>query len=230
MASTPASPRTKPARPVKLTVQAVIEQISEDILHGTHLPGQQLHEISMAGALGVSRNTLREAFRGLVHNGLLDYFPHRGVFVRVITAEQARELYRSRRIVQVAVLQALEHGELPSQAVAKGLQGMRNAVERALEARVQGDWMEVGSQNYGFHQAMFDLADSEYISKAGRGLLMQTRVAFFGASSAEHMHASFVELNVELLDLLERKEYAQAIAALRAYLDVAEARVAELLP
>ena len=48
-------------------------------------PGVQLSEVALAQQYGVSRNTLREAFRLLARDGLVEHVPHRGVFVRTMT-------------------------------------------------------------------------------------------------------------------------------------------------
>lgn len=50
----------------------------------------------MAEALGVSRKTLREAFRLLAHERLVVHEPHRGVAVRTL---DAADIYAIRRLV-----------------------------------------------------------------------------------------------------------------------------------
>ena len=51
------------------------------IIAGEFAPGTRLSETSLAELLGVSRNTLREAFRVLSQQGLVEHVPHRGVSV-----------------------------------------------------------------------------------------------------------------------------------------------------
>jgi hypothetical protein len=84
----------------------------------------RLSEDSIGGALGVSRNTLREAFRLLTHERLLVHELNRGVFVRVLTVEDVEDIYRTRSLVECAVVRGL--GEPPyavdglAEAVAEG--------------------------------------------------------------------------------------------------------------
>jgi DNA-binding GntR family transcriptional regulator len=64
------------------TAERIVEVLRGRITEGYFTPGTRLSEDALAEALGVSRNTLREAFRLLTHERLLEYRLNRGVFVR----------------------------------------------------------------------------------------------------------------------------------------------------
>src|SRR6266545_2839367 len=70
------------------------------VLQGYFPPGERLAEGAIGSALGVSRNTLREAFRLLTHEGLLVQELNRGVFVRVPTVDDVVDIYRVRKLVE----------------------------------------------------------------------------------------------------------------------------------
>ena len=59
----------------------VASVLRQRILDGELRPGTPLQELSLATALGVSRNTMREALRILALEGLLHRNLHRGVVV-----------------------------------------------------------------------------------------------------------------------------------------------------
>lgn len=61
-----------------LTVQQVSDAITNAVRDGRLVPGQRLTEIDFAKRLGVSRPSVREAFRQLTADGLLHSQPYRG--------------------------------------------------------------------------------------------------------------------------------------------------------
>ena len=82
------------------TAERVADILRDRIIEGLFKPGQRLSEESICEALGVSRNTLREAFRLLSHERLLDHRLNRGVFVRVLSVEDVADLYQVRRVIE----------------------------------------------------------------------------------------------------------------------------------
>ena len=91
------------------TAERVAEILRERIIEGLFRPGQKLSEKEIGDALAVSRNTLREAFRLLSHERLLVHELNRGVFVRSLTADDVRDIYQVRRVIELsAVRQARE--------------------------------------------------------------------------------------------------------------------------
>ena len=72
--------------------EAAIRQIREMIATGSLVPGAKLPpEAELAVALGASRNTLREAVRGLVTAGVLDVRRGDGTYVTSLRPEQLLE-------------------------------------------------------------------------------------------------------------------------------------------
>lgn len=180
----------------------------------TQRPGQRLSEESICEALGVSRDTLREAFRLLSHERLLDHRLNRGVFVRVLSAEDVSDLYRVRRVLEGA---AVRRTPTP-QALAQIAEAMADA-ERAAAA---DDWRAVGTANIRFHQALVTLNQSPRIDETMRQLLAELRLVFHVMDNPRDFHEPFVDRNRELLELVQAGEHDRAAAYLDGYLDHAE--------
>ncbi|HET9142050.1 GntR family transcriptional regulator, partial [Actinophytocola sp.] len=66
------------------TAERVAGILRDRIMEGHLRPGDKLSEEEITRRLGISRNTLREAFRLLGHERLLEHQLNRGVFVRVV--------------------------------------------------------------------------------------------------------------------------------------------------
>lgn len=66
--------------------------LRERILSGRLDPGAHLNEVALAEELSISRPPLREAFRVLHAEGLVDMRPGRGVFVAAFDVQSVRQL------------------------------------------------------------------------------------------------------------------------------------------
>ncbi len=75
-------------------------------------PGTPLLEIPIAHELRMSRTPVREAFRRLAQEGLIDLWPRRGAFVRDIPLRRIREIFEIRLLIEPYVT-ALACGRIP---------------------------------------------------------------------------------------------------------------------
>jgi|FEC22Drversion2_1045045.scaffolds.fasta_scaffold00846_9 DNA-binding GntR family transcriptional regulator len=78
------------------TVERIVKHLREGILNSRYAPGQRLIEADLTRDLGVSRGPLREAFRRLSAEGLIETVPNRGALVRRLTRREALELFQIR--------------------------------------------------------------------------------------------------------------------------------------
>ncbi|MFI6495846.1 GntR family transcriptional regulator [Nonomuraea typhae] len=196
------------------TAERVADILRDRIIEGFFEPGQRLSEESISEALGVSRNTLREAFRLLGHERLLDHRLNRGVFVRVLSAEDVADLYRVRRVLQGAAVRRRPTGA--------ALAVIREAVADAERAAAADDWRAVGTANIRFHQALVTMNGSPRLDETMRQLLAELRLVFHVMKNPRGFHEPFVERNRALLELIEAGRADEAATFLDAYLDHAE--------
>src|ERR1700693_1535683 len=84
-------------------VAAILRQ---RVLNGEMRPGTSLQEIPLAEALGVSRNTMREAMRILSLEGLLRRRIHRGIAVAQLSLRDVQEIYHVRRVLEISAVHA----------------------------------------------------------------------------------------------------------------------------
>src|SRR5689334_6419558 len=82
------------------TTERVADAVREEIVEGRLRPGSRLPEHRLTTALGVSRNTVREAITQLLAERVLVREPHRGVFVAQPDRAAVRDVYRARRIIE----------------------------------------------------------------------------------------------------------------------------------
>ncbi|MEV5510583.1 GntR family transcriptional regulator [Streptomyces orinoci] len=194
------------------TAQRIATELRARVERGALPPGTRLSEEALGRELDVSRNTLREAFRLLLHDQLVEHRLHRGVFVRVPGLHDVTDIYRMRAALESAGVRA----------AAEAKPGLREAVTRAVTeaewAADDGDWSEVASADLRFHRALAALAASPRIDTAMDRLLAELRLVFHSMPSPRRFHQPFLVRNRLLERLLEQGEYARAEAELAGYL------------
>jgi len=80
----------------RTTAGLVFDLLKRDVLTGHYQPAEKLVERDLTERYGVSRTPLREALKELVRSRLAVTVPYRGVFVREVSFEFAREVYEMR--------------------------------------------------------------------------------------------------------------------------------------
>lgn len=203
------------------TAERVSDILRSRIAEGYFPPGTRLPEDSIGGALGVSRNTLREAFRLLTHERLLVHELNRGVFVRVLTVEDVEDIYRTRTLVECAVVRGL--GEPPY-----ALDGLAGAVTAGQLATVQNDWKGLGTANIQFHRELVALAGSARTDELMRGVFAELRLAFHVVDDPRRLHESYLVRNRQVLHALQAGDRNEAEKQLSVYLADSLRRVVEV--
>jgi DNA-binding GntR family transcriptional regulator len=206
------------------TPERVAEVLRGRIAEGVYAPGERLSEEALAETFGVSRNTLREAFRLLSRERLIVLVFNRGASVRVLDADDVRDLYRVRRMLECAAIRefAAETADLTRTDCQEALTPLWAAVRQAERAASNERWSDVATSDLQFHQALTALAGSPRGNELTQRLMAELRLAFSMMSGAPGFHLPFLQRNRVLVEQLERGEYDAAEAELAAYLREAE--------
>nr|WP_282442627.1 MULTISPECIES: GntR family transcriptional regulator [unclassified Micrococcus] len=195
-------------------------RVRERIAAAQLAPGTRLGEVALAAELGVSRNSLREAFAALAAERLLVRIPHRGVFVAHPTEADVSEIFRTRRVIE---LSALRWGSPDRIAVEELAEIARLAADADREPRLLGD------VNHRLHAAIVRLLDSRDLEAVMDGVLARLRLAFQPMDVLTDLHPRFAARNRRLAELIADGELESAAEILGPYLDEAEHTVLEHL-
>jgi DNA-binding GntR family transcriptional regulator len=200
------------------TVELVAAVIRERIIKGVYLPGERLAEDALVKSFEVSRNSLREAFRLLSHERLLEHKMNRGVFVRKLTVDDVVDLYRVRKFVECNAVRTLtERPKLADDMVA--------AVAAGDLATTSEDWRGLGTANMMFHQAVGELADSPRVDELMRNILAEMRLVFHAMEDPQRFHEPYLERNKEILAAIEAGDGPRAERLLLKYLEDSEQQI-----
>lgn len=200
------------------TAERVADILRDRIAEGYFPPGARLSEESIGGALGVSRNTLREAFRLLTHERLLVHELNRGVFVRVVTVEDLDDIYRVRTLVECAAVRGVGEGPYDA-AVNEAIAVIEAAVEAGEAASGDRAWQDLSTANIRFHQGIVALAGSPRMNELMRGVLAELRLVFHVMADPRRFHAPYLTRNRQIVEALHSGDAAEAERLLRSYLE-----------
>ena len=141
------------------------------ILSGDLRPGTPLEEVRLAGAFGISRNTMREAIRRLVYEGLVQHNLHHGAMVRSLSDEAVSDIYQARALLEpVAVLAS--QGRRPDEFGA-----LAEIVDEMYAASDTLDWPRIVDLDMQFHCHIVDFLKSRRISGFVQTLFDELRLA-----------------------------------------------------
>ncbi|ALL79269.1 hypothetical protein AD006_28500 (plasmid) [Pseudonocardia sp. EC080610-09] len=88
-------------------VQRAAASIRELVMQRRLLPGQQVRQEDLSHQIGISRGPIREALQILQADGVVAYERNRGYFVTQFSADEMRQLYLARDLLETAVLTEL---------------------------------------------------------------------------------------------------------------------------
>ena len=94
-------------RTKKGTSEIVYKSLKDEILHLRLLPGSAVSEIETSNKYKVSRTPVRDAFKALAAEGLLEVVPHVGTFVSYIDIREISDILFMREVMEQAVLKIL---------------------------------------------------------------------------------------------------------------------------
>lgn len=157
------------------TTDQVLHELRAAILSGRIRPEEQLPEVALAQALGTGRSAIREALRHLVQEGLVISELNRGARVRAISTDDVIDVYRARRAIEVAAVEAF---------LASPERGDVDALEQAQErirsiapaAASEAPSRELIGADLDFHRALVSLAGSPRLSRAHEPIAAESQM------------------------------------------------------
>lgn len=176
-----------------------VKAIRKMILLGELPAGERLREIPLSDVLGMSRTPIREAFRTLAAEGLIDLLPNRSVVVSRPDKSEAADVF--------AVLGVLESlaGQLACRRMTQEQMGILNELQADLAACYErSDRLRYLEATRMIHEQIVEAADSPSLLLAWRMLLPRAERA---------RHATMVDQRCLAEGLAEHRAINAAIQA-----------------
>ncbi len=147
------------------TSDGVYAQIKEQILHLELPPGAAISEIETADKYNISRTPVRDAFKRLEREGLLEIRPHIGTFISLIDLNAVSDVLYIREVLEFSVLSDLSRMYDKSQdlRIRLILQSQKELLDSDMPIEELSRAF-INSDNE-FHTALFDAAGKKNIIK-----------------------------------------------------------------
>jgi DNA-binding GntR family transcriptional regulator len=146
--------------------EQVYDLLRSKILEQELVPGERLLEVAVSESLKVSRTPVRESFRLLQQDGLVERIPQGGVRVTDLPVDELKEILVLRKILEVYAV------ELASERIGEDeieeLESIVSSAEELVIAEGEGkniDLAELSRLNTTFHDLICSCARSSYVNK-----------------------------------------------------------------
>ena len=136
----------------------VFNRIREDILNGKYKDHEELKEVAIGQELGVSRTPVREAFRQLELEGLIQIIPNRGAYVTGIKVKDIEDIYMIR-----SKLEGLAARWACDNITEEQLEEMEETVYLAEFHAARGHMEQMAELDNRFHTILYEASGSKML-------------------------------------------------------------------
>lgn len=170
MHAKPAAPNRPASEPASLA-DSLHRSLRDDIASGRLAPGARLDEQEIADGAGCSRTPVREAFRLLAAERLVELRGRQGAVVRSISAQTLIEMFQVMGELEGLCARLAARRSTPAQNAA--LQAIHARLEEAATAPPDSFY----DINEEFHEAIYEAARNTFLAEETRRL--RNRVAAY---------------------------------------------------
>jgi len=146
----------------------LIEEVRRRIIAGEIAPGVNISELAIAEEFGVSRTPVRETFKQLETEGLIEIRPRVGTFVTTPSRREITELFQMKELIEGAAARLLaQRGRVPEVAQ------LEENLRQADEAVARDDRARYAELVEEFHNLLIVGADNTKLEAHYRMLMNQ---------------------------------------------------------
>lgn len=179
---------------------AVVEKIRDMIVGGDLPAGERIGERALMERLGVTRTPLREAFKVLAAEGLVEIVPNRGALVVQLSLEDVD--------AAIEVLVGLEMTAAPlacARATEEEIVAIAALHARMVEAHRAGDLMGYFRLNQAIHESIVEAAHNSALSRLYRGESARIRRYRYTGNLDPARWARALQEHAQILDALQQR-------------------------
>lgn len=204
--------------------ETVYRRLREFILAGGVPIGARLDERILSKQLAVSRTPVRDAIAKLASEGIVDYRPHQGSFVRRLSVKEVNDLYVLRQELEGLAVRLAMSRSTP--AFIAELRGIVEGSESALAAR---DLVAFAEHDRRMHVLFASHADNASLSEMLARIDALIRVARNLANQHPGLPETTDEERHVLLQAVQDADVAAAEQSMRQHIDSVRAALVEEL-
>jgi DNA-binding GntR family transcriptional regulator len=184
---------------IKSLMNVVLDTIRRRIFTGEFRPGQRINESEIAVNLGISRSPVREAFRILERDGLINTLPRKGSYITDISLQDLEELFEVRKILECYALDCIKKRTKKSP---EKIQSMIEKLDRNLLKK--HDPFSVVS---GFHYNLVELSNNYRLIELYKILAVSLRRYWLIYHIEKGQRDISLEHHQGIADILKKGDY-----------------------
>jgi DNA-binding GntR family transcriptional regulator len=199
--------------------ERALEALRTAVISGQYRPGDHLGEEELAGRLGVSRGTVREALRHLQQEGLVTAGARGMLRVHSLSPAEIRELFQVRGALEGLAVTLLIASPARDAAIAR----LRSALsdlddpDHDFSAHIDAD--------LGFHLLLCQLTGNSVLVDAWQHLEGRVRITIF-SDNERHLNILSGGHHAPIVDAIEEGDAQQAVKILQDHMMLAVDRLA----
>jgi DNA-binding GntR family transcriptional regulator len=182
-------------------VDQIARALKDDILTGKLKGGDQLLEDSLKNEFGISRTPLREAFRVLENEGLIEILPRKGAFVKRISRQDIEENFPVRAILE-GLAARLAYPNLTQQDIEE----IEEVFEYMKDAAKREDFRDYSMYHFAFHEIFINASKNETLILLLHNLRMHTLWHRYTHHHYKEDFENSLKIHRKILDLFKEKK------------------------
>ena len=197
----------------------IADIIRDRILKGEYKIGEKIKETQIASELKVSRTPIREAFKQLENEGLIDYIPNRGCFAKGFTKQDIEDIYAVRKALDILCVEWAV-----SRITEEQIQNLQDQCDLMEFYTVRQDEKKVLEINTGFHDIIYNATGSRFMAQVLRSYkeyIDQTRKALY--YEPDYLD-EILEEHRSILTAIKNRDVEEGKAAMSRHLDGSKRR------
>lgn len=196
---------------------AIYRTISDAIIEHRLRPGARLREDALAEVFGVSRTGIRKILQRLALEHLVTLTPRRGASVTRPTAEEARDVFAARQLVECGLMTAV--AQRMTSADARELRELATRERHTLRSGEQSAAIKLSAE---FHERLAQLSGNATLAEFVGRLCSRSSLILAVYGSSGHLGCESHDHD-ELIGCLEAGKAERAAAFMGRHLKAIEA-------
>ena len=191
----------------------VTMRLRDMIVEGTLKPGMRLNERVLCEQLSISRTPLREAFKTLAVEGLIDLTPNRGAVVAQMSAAEIEQTFEV-----MGALEALSGEAACARATDDEIAEIRALHYEMLAAHSRRDLPAYYKLNHAIHNRINQAARNPVLTETYLQINARIQSLRFRSNFNQDKWDAAVRQHSEMLDALEKRDGATLRTILQEHL------------
>ena len=197
-------------------IDQIVDHIRRAVFNGKFIPGSKLKEKDISEWLGISRMPVREAFRILEAQGLVEIEPNKGAKVSLISPEDLEEICEARVLLEVYCLRKFVNLITDQDVLA--IKEICNKMENAID---QMDLLSYFHHSFEFHNYYISHCQNKLLESVFLRMENSIRCLQFSLDKNPKFYRKSLKEHRQILKALQAKDADGCERLIRRHLESA---------